>query len=63
VGSRFCQSAVSRLAIELQLELAPLRSDAQLHNACKQSVSLAIRSGDIDAPLSRARTAQKLLLR
>ena len=56
----FAEVLACRLAIELQPELAPMRSEAQLHNAYKQAVSLAIRSGAIETPVSRARTAQNL---
>jgi hypothetical protein len=41
-----------------QPELAPLRSEASLQAAYKQAVSLAIRSGAIELPVPRARTAQ-----
>ena len=56
----FAEVLACRLAIELQPELAPLRAEAPLHDAYKQAVSLAIRSGAIETPLSRARTAQTL---
>jgi hypothetical protein len=56
----FAEVLACRIALEVQPELAPLRSDAQLHNAYKQAVSLAIRSGAIELPVPRARTAQTL---
>jgi hypothetical protein len=49
----FAEVLACRLAIELQPELAPLRGDASLHNAARQSVSQAIRSGAIETPTRR----------
>jgi hypothetical protein len=56
----FAEVLACRIALELQPELAPLRSEAFLQAAYKQAVSLAIRSGAIELPMPRARTAQTL---
>jgi hypothetical protein len=54
----FAEVLACRIALEVQPELAPLRSEASLQAAYKQAVSLAIRSGAIELPMPRARTAQ-----
>ena len=54
----FAEVLACRIALEVQPELAPLRSEASLQAAYKQAVSLAIRSGAIELPVPRARTAQ-----
>jgi hypothetical protein len=56
----FAEVLACRLALEVQPELVPLRSEASLQAAYKQAVSLAIRSGAIELPTLRARTAQTL---
>ncbi len=56
----FAEVLACRIALEVQPELGPLRSEASLHAAYKQAVSLAIRSGAIELPVPRARTAQTL---
>ena len=54
----FAEVLACRIALEVQPELGPLRSEASLQAAYKQAVSLAIRSGAIELPVPRARTAQ-----
>jgi hypothetical protein len=54
----FAEVLACRIALEVQPELGPLRSEASLQAAYKQSVSVAIRSGAIELPVPRARTAQ-----
>jgi hypothetical protein len=54
----FAEVLACRIALEVQPELAPLRSEASLQAAHKEAVSLAIRSGAIELPVPRARTAQ-----
>jgi hypothetical protein len=56
----FAEVLACRIALEVQPELAPLRSEASLQAAYKQAVSLAGRSGAIELPMPRARTAQTL---
>ena len=56
----FAEVLACRIALEVQPELAPLRFEASLQTAYKQAVSLAIRSGAIEFPVPRARTAQTL---
>ena len=56
----FAEVLACRIALEVQPELRPLRSEASLQAAYKQAVSLAIRSGAIELPVPRARTAQTL---
>ncbi len=56
----FAEVMACRIALEVQPELAPLRAEAPLQASYKQAVSLAIRSGAIELPMPRARTAQTL---
>jgi hypothetical protein len=56
----FAEVLACRISLEVQPELAPLRSEASLQAAYKQAVSLAIRSDAIELPILRARTAQTL---
>jgi hypothetical protein len=56
----FAEVLACRIALEVQPELGPLRSETSLQAAYKQAVSLAIRSGAIELPVPRARTAQTL---
>ena len=54
----FAEVLACRIALEMQPELAPLPSEASLQAAYKQAVSLAIRSGAVELPVPKARTAQ-----
>ncbi len=54
----FAEVLACRIALEVQPEIAPLRPEASLQAVYKQAVSLAIRSGAIELPVPRARTAQ-----
>ncbi len=56
----FAEVLACLIALEVQPELGPLRSKASSQAAYKQAVSIAIRSGAIELPVPRARTAQTL---